>query len=639
MRYLGCSRRARGEMRSRDGILHIRIRRRANIWIAVIILAMSVGATAAQPQSGEPAPQPKRVVVLYSYGQNFQAWATWGREIRSELNRQSPWPIDLQEYSITTARNGDQIAEVKFAEYLKALYAQRPPDLIIALAAPAGRFVQRYRAEMFPAVPMLLAAVSPKRIHPSMLSEQDAIAGVEFDPIVLFDNILRLLPETKTIALINGNSPNERAMVAEMPLLLGPVLQKVDLLFYGERSLADTLNAVATLPPHSAIFFQQLHVDGTGAVYGDKEPLKRISEVANAPIFTFDTSYFDGEVVGGPMFSPAEGARPTAAAAVRLLGGEKGIKAPLVGFAAPKYDWRQLKRWRISESLLPHGSVVVNREPTVWDTYRWQLVTIIITLLLQGALILLLLERHRRQAAELASQQRMVELAHVNRFSTAGEMAASIAHEINQPLGAILNNTETAKILLGSQSPDLKLIEEIVHDIQRDNGRATDVVRTLRSFIKKVPFKKNAIDVNDQVAKTLKFLAPEARSREVSLGSKLNGAPLRINGDAIQLQQVLSNLILNGFDATSEAQSEKAVTVATRRNGRFAEISVADTGPGVSEEAAKKIFDPFFSTKDHGMGMGLSIVRTIVEAHNGHIEVENRNGAQGAVFRVNLPLA
>ena len=108
----------------------------------------------------------------------------------------------------------------------------------------------------------------------------------------------------------------------------------------------------------------------------------------------------------------------------------------------------------------------------------------------------------------------------------------------------------------------------------------------------------------------------------------------------IQLQQVFSNLILNGFDATSDTkQAEKAVTVETTRNGKFAEISIADTGPGVSEEAAKKIFDPFFSTKDHGMGMGLSIVRTIVEAHNGQIEVDNRNGAKGAVFRVKLPLA
>ena len=196
----------------------------------------------------------------------------------------------------------------------------------------------------------------------------------------------------------------------------------------------------------------------------------------------------------------------------------------------------------------------------------------------------------------------------------------SIAHEINQPLGAILNNAETAKIMLESRSPDLKEMKEIVDDIQRDNSRATEVIGRLRSFMKKVPFERKDIDFNDQVAETVKFLSPEARSRAIVLRSKLNGAPLRISGDPIQLQQVLSNLILNGFDATSDArQSEKAVTVATTRNGRFAEISIADTGPGVSEDAAKKIFDPFFSTKDHGMGMGLSIVRTIVEAHHGHI--------------------
>ena len=369
-----------------------RMQRPATNWIAaVIILVLSVGGAAAQPQLDEPAAQPKRVVVLYSYGQNFQAWATWGKEIRNELNRQSPWPLDIQEYSIVTARNGDEAAEAKFAEYLKALYAQQPPDLIIALAAPAGRFVQRYRADLFPATPMLLAAVSPRRVDPSILSEQDAIAGVQFDPVVLFDDILRLLPETKTIALINGNSPDERALAAEMLRLVGPLLEnKVELLFYGERSFAETLKAVASLPPHSAIFFQQLYMDGTGAIYGDKEPLKRISEVASAPIFTFDASYFDGGVVGGPMFSPAEGARPTAAAAVRLLGGEKGIKVPAIGFAAPKYDWRQLQRWNISESRLPPGSEILFREPTVWETYRWQIVTIAAVMLVQAGLILVL---------------------------------------------------------------------------------------------------------------------------------------------------------------------------------------------------------------------------------------------------------
>ena len=183
-------------------------------------------------------------------------------------------------------------------------------------------------------------------------------------------------------------------------------------------------------------------------------------------------------------------------------------------------------------------------------------------------------------------------------------------------------------------------MKEIVSEILRDNLRASEIIGRLRSFMKKVPLERKELDLNDTVAETVKFLSPEARSRDIVLRSKLNGTALRIVGDPIQLQQVFSNLILNGLDATSDTtQAEKAVAVATVRNGKFAEISVADTGPGVSQDVAKKIFDPFFSTKDHGMGMGLSIVRTIVETHDGHIAVDNRNGAKGAVFRVKLPLA
>ena len=209
---------------------------------------------------------------------------------------------------------------------------------------------------------MLLAAVEVRRVEPSMLSEQDAVVGVRFDQVALVENILRLLPETKAIAIIIGNSPNERFWVAEQKRILGPLLKnRVELIFYNERPFEAILKEVASLPPHSAIFFQQLWVDGAGAVYGDKEPLKRIYEVANAPIFSFDQSYFNGEIVGGPMFSPAEGARPTAAVAIRMLGGEKagGIKVPPIGFSAPKYDWRQLQRWNISESRLPPGSEIL----------------------------------------------------------------------------------------------------------------------------------------------------------------------------------------------------------------------------------------------------------------------------------------
>ena len=226
----------------------------------------------------------------------------------TELNRQSPWPLDIQEQSLVTARGGDDTTEAKFVEYLAALYAQRPPDLIVAVGTPAAHFVRRHRTDLYPTTPMLLAAVEVRRVEQSMLSEQDAVAGVQLDQVALFENILRLLPETKTIALIIGNSPNERFWVDEQKRILGPLLEnKVKLIFYNEQPFEEILKEVASLPPHSAIFFQQLVVDGAGAIYGDKEPLKRIDEVANAPIFSFDESYFNGEVVGGPMFSPAEG--------------------------------------------------------------------------------------------------------------------------------------------------------------------------------------------------------------------------------------------------------------------------------------------------------------------------------------------
>ena len=291
---------------------------------AAVILLVSIGGTAAQPKSGETAAQPKKILFLHSFGPKFQPWATWSREIGRELNRQSPWPLDIQEQSLVTARGGDDPSEAKFAEYLGALYAQRPPDLIVANGAPAARFVQQHRADLFPTTPILIAAIEVRRVDQSTLSEQDAVVGLRTDYVVLFENILRLLPDTKAIAIIVGKSPNERFWAGEQQRSLGPRLANgVELIFYNDLPFEAILKEVANLPPQSAIFYQQMAVDGAGAVYGDKEPLKHIYEVANAPIFSFDQSYFNGEIVGGPMWSPTEAAQPTAAAAVRMLGGEK----------------------------------------------------------------------------------------------------------------------------------------------------------------------------------------------------------------------------------------------------------------------------------------------------------------------------
>jgi signal transduction histidine kinase len=381
-------------------------------------------------------------------------------------------------------------------------------------------------------------------------------------------------------------------------------------------------------------------VDGAGAVYGDKEPLKRISEVANAPIFTFDLSHFNGEVVGGPMFSPAEGARSTAAVAVRMLGGEKasGITVPPIEFSAPKYDWRQLQRWNISESRLPPGSEVLFREPTAWQRYSWQIALTTAVILLQAGLISALLNaRRRRHLAEVQSRQRMAELARVMRFSTAGELTASIAHEINQPLGAILTNAETADAILKSPTPDIAELKDIVKDILKDDRRAGEVIRRMRSLLTKAPFELKSLDLNDVAREAIEFLSTLAIARKVELVSGITPDAVPILGDRVQLQQVILNLVVNGIDAMKDTPNEdRVISIRTSRVEKFAELSVSDCGPGIPEDKIKEVFEPFFTSKAEGMGMGLSIARTITEAHNGRIWAENEPG--GATFRIKLPL-
>ena len=415
-----------------------------------------------------------------------------------------------------------------------------------------------------------------------------------------------------------------------------------ELRWYNELPFDDILKKAAGLPPHSAIFLVLMNVDAAGIVHETGSALRKLSSSASAPIFSYDDSFFGEALVGGPMSSVLEGGRRAAAIAMRILDGENAgnIKTPPSGFATPKYDWRQLQRWKISESRLPRGSEILFRQPTLWQRYSWQITLITAVLLIQAGLIVILLHEHRRRRlAEVQSRQRMAELAHVNRFSTAGELTASIAHEINQPLSSILTNAETAQAILKSPNPDVVELNEIVDDILKDDRRASEVIRRMRSLLKKAPFELNNLDLNDVARETAEFLFSLAVARKVELLSVITPDALPILGDRIQLQQVILNLVANGIDAMRDTPSEnRTITIRTSRAERFAELSVSDRGPGIPEDKFKGIFEPFYTSKAEGMGMGLSIARTIIEAHHGLIWTKNRDHG-GATFRIKLPLS
>src|SRR5712672_3710986 len=298
-----------------------------------------------------------------------------------------------------------------------------------------------------------------------------------------------------------------------------------------------------------------------------------------------------------------------------------------------------MQHWGISESNLPAGSTVYFREPTVWGRYSWQIALITKIILLQAALITALIREHRRRKfSEVQARQRMTELARVIRSSTAGELTASIAHEINQPLGSILTNAETADAILQSSSPDIAELEDIVKDILQDDRRASEVIRRMRSLLTKAPFELKSLDLNDVARETVEFLSTLAVARKFELVSVITPDALPILGDRIQLQHVILNLVVNAIDALADMASEnRTISIRTSRVEKFAELSVSDRGSGIPEDKLKEVFEPFFTSKAEGMGMGLSIARTIVEAHHGLISAKNRDHG-GASFRIRLPL-
>jgi signal transduction histidine kinase len=590
---------------------------------------------------GPAAAEPKRVLLLHSFGPQFVPWVFFAGQFREELFKQSPDKIDLYEASLEGSRFQEPEQQRPIVDYLTNLFGTRKLDLIVALGAPATFFVQKYRAQFFPSTPLVIAGPEQRAIDYAALTANDAPVAVSLDFGKWIANILQVLPRTAHIAWVVGGSPLERFWTEEFRRASQPFADRVTFEFFNDLRFEDMLDRVSKLPPRSAIFYVDLRVDAAGVPLDRDLVIPRLRRATNAPIFSYIDSYLGSGIVGGPMLSTEEVGRRMAQAAVRILDGETpgDLKLAPVAMGAPQYDWRELQHWNIREDRLPAGSVVRFRETTAWKEYRWYISLAFGAILLQAALITGLLdERRRRHLVEIQLRQRLAELARANRFATVGELTASIAHEINQPLGAIQTNTETLDLVLQSSSPDLGEIREIVADIRHDQHRASEVIRRLRSLLKKAPFELRDIDLNDVVRENEKFLSAFS-AMAVDLSTSLSPEPLPIRGDPVQLQQVVLNLTVNAIDAMSEIpRAERKVAIRTARVRNLAEVSISDAGPGIPPDKLKEVFEPFFTTKAHGMGMGLSIVRTIVEAHTGRIVAENQADG-GAVFRVTFPLA
>jgi len=518
-------------------------------------------------------------------------------------------------------------------------YLNRRIDVAVAVMEPALDFLLDFGDVIFPGASIALCGLDRKDLadRPLPSNVDGVFAKREFTPTL--ELALRLHPGTKKVVVISGTSNFDVSLLAEAKKEFGNFETRVSFTYLSKLSLKDQLDQLSQLSEQTVVLFTTFFRDGTGAPFAAQEVVEQVSAAANRPVYGFADQFLGRGIVGGSLYSFDELGTQTGNLISRILVGREHTQLLLDVPRRLLFDWRQMQRWSIKESRLPQGSGIYFREQSAWEKYRWQFALVCAVILLQGGLISgLLFERRRRIHFEVQASRRSAELAHSNRYSMAGELTASIAHELNQPLGAILTNTETAALLLNSSTPNLDELREIISDIQRDNLRASDVVRHLRGMLKKAPPEMRTVDLNEIVRDTIVLLAPLAAARQVSVDSIVIPALLPIRGDRVLLQQIIVNLVVNAMDALSGApRANRMVTISTSRGDDFALLSVSDTGPGIDVDKLKSVFEPFFTTKPKGMGMGLSIARTIVETHEGRMWAENRPGG-GASFYVELPL-
>ena len=244
----------------------------------------------------------------------------------------------------------------------------------------------------------------------------------------------------------------------------------------------------------------------------------------------------------------------------------------------------------------------------------------------------------KRKRAEEVLRQTRADLAHIQRVTTMGEMAASISHEVMQPIGAVVTNAQTAVRWLDTQPPDLQEAREALGRAIKDGNRAGDVVGRIRALVKKSPPVKNTLDINNVILEVIALTRGEVMKNGVSVQTQLaEGLPL-VQGDRVQLQQVIVNLIINAVEAMSGvAKDSRRLLVSTEKNGSGEVlVIVQDSGPGLNAECSDRLFDPFYTTKSNGMGMGLSICRSIIQDHGGRIWPSSKPGA-GASIQFTLP--
>ena len=442
--------------------------------------------------------------------------------------------------------------------------------------------------------------------------------------------------------VVNGAGPHAAFWRRELGKEFERFRGRVAIVWLDGLSLPDLVRRCASLPRNSAIFFLIFGTDASGAAYADERVLADLHATANAPLFGAQSVYMGRGVVGGSMMPIDEVVRTAADAAVRLLNGAppKSINLPLPRPGQPIFDWRELRRWGIrGEPVAGRAASCATAAPACGRNTSSPCSARLARWLIQSLLIVgLLYQRRARRQAESDSQRHLALAADASRRQTMSALTTSIAHELGQPLSSMIHNAEALRAMIDADRAPSDTMKEILTDIRTQSVQAAQIIERHRAMLRSHQLQRKPIDLHAVVHESLALVAHDLKTREIETTVDLSSSPCVISGDPVLLQQVLVNLMMNAIDAMAETpKARRRLTIATAVRAADVELSVRDSGTGLPPHVDGTLFTPFVTTKPHGLGIGLTIARTIVDAHGGTIDGRN-NPERGATFTVTLRL-